>query len=96
MHGVSGYPFYAISILKVWLLIKFWINFKVAFNQVFFTSSGNMLTSAKFLGSEMKCDTSDPDSPKVGNELFNLFTTALNILSKTFPILFAESSSPLH
>ena len=30
----------------------------------------------------MKCDTSEPDYPKVDNELFNYFTTELNNLCK--------------
>ena len=29
-------------------------------------SSDNLVTSEKFLGSEMKKETSDPDSPKIG------------------------------
>ena len=47
------------------------IYFEVSFNQAFLTSAGNMATSEKLFGSGMKCDTSEPDSPKVGNELFN-------------------------
>ena len=54
------------------------------------------MISEKFLGSGMKCDTFDPDFPKVGNELFYLFTKVLETLCKPFPILFAESSAPLH
>ena len=42
----------------------------------------------------MKCDTSEPDSPNVGKELFNSFTTSLKILCGPFPILFAESYFP--
>ena len=44
----------------------------------------------------MKCDTYDPYSPKVGNALFSLFTTALNTFFKRLPILFADSYAPFH
>ena len=46
------------------------IYFKVDFNQYFLAYTGNLVTSAKFLGSRTNYDTSDIDSPKVGNELF--------------------------
>ena len=55
----------------VCFLIKFLISFKVAFNQAFLTSDGNLVTYEKFLGSGVKCDTYDPDYPKVGNVLFS-------------------------
>ena len=48
-------------IRKVWLLAKFLITFKVAFYQVFLTSAGNPVTSAKLIGSVIKCDNSEPD-----------------------------------
>ena len=67
MNGVTVYPFYGSFIRKVWLFIRFLISFKATFNQAFFTSYGILLTFAKFLGSRMNCDTSDPDYPKVGN-----------------------------
>ena len=51
---------------------------------------------ARFLGSGIKCDTSEPHSHKVGNKLFNSFTTAFRNLCKHFPIHFFESSAPLH
>ena len=35
------------------------------------TSAGNMATLARFLGSGMKCDASEPDCPKLGNAFFN-------------------------
>ena len=82
--------------IKVWLLIKFLISFKVDFNQAFFTSAGNLVTSEKFLGYGIKCDTSEPDSTKLYNAFFNSFTTALNNLCKPLLILFAESSDPFH
>ena len=40
-------------------------------------------------------DTSESDSPKLGNALFSSFTTALNILCKPLPILFSGSFDPL-
>ena len=42
----------------------------------------------------MKSDTSEPDSHKLDNEVFNSFTIALNNLCKTLPILFTDSSDP--
>ena len=56
-------------------------------------STGNLVTPEKFLGSGIKCDTSDPDSPKAGNELFNYFTMTLNTLCKHLLILISDSSS---
>ena len=41
------------------------ISFKFAFNQVFLESAGCLVTSMKSLGSGIKCDASEPDSPKV-------------------------------
>ena len=72
------------------------IDFKVAFNQSFLESSGNLVNYAKFMGPGMKCDTSDPDSPKLGNSFFSLFATALETLCKPFPIIFDASSPPFH
>ena len=96
MHGVTGYNFSGKSIIKVWLLIKNLIYFKGAFNQAFLASAVNLASSAKFLGSGLKCDTYEPDSPKVGNELFNSFTAALKYLCKPLTILFAESFDTFH
>ena len=96
MHGVTDYPLSGFSIINIQLLIIFLISFKVAFNQTFLTYTGNMVTSVKLLGSEMKCDTSDPDYPDLGNELFNSFITALNNLCRTFTILFDDSSNHFH
>ena len=62
MHGVTRYPSSGSSIRKVLLLINFLIYFKV---------SGNIVTSAKLLGSGMKCETYEPDSPKLGNKFFS-------------------------
>ena len=96
MHGVTGSNLSGSSIYKVLLLIKFLISFKVAFNRAFLTSAVNLVTSAKLLGYRMKCYNSDPDSPKLGNKLFSLFTIALNNFCEPFPILFAGSSAPFH
>ena len=88
MQGVTDSTFSGSYIRKVWMLITFLIYFRFPFNQDFLTSAGNLVTSAKFMVSGMKCDTSDNDSPKVGSELFNSFTPALNNLWKPLPILF--------
>ena len=72
------------------------IYFKVAFNQAFLKSAGNLVTSTKFLGFGMKCATYEPDSPKADNRLFNMLTTFLKTLCKTLPILFADSYSHFH
>ena len=96
MHGFTGSPFYRSSIRKFWLLIKFFISFKVSFNQAFLTSSGNLVTSEKFLGSGIKCDTYEPDYPKVGYALFGSFTTDLNTLCEPFSVLFADISDPFY
>ena len=71
MHGVTGSPLSGLPIIKVLLLNTILIYFKVAFNQVFLTSAGNLATSAKLLDSGMKCDTFEPDYTKVGNLFFN-------------------------
>ena len=60
----------------------------VEFIQASLTSVGNLVNSEKFLVSDMKCDTSEPDSPKVDNELFNCFKVKLKTFCKPFPILF--------
>ena len=71
IHGVTGSP------TKDLFLIRFFIYFKVYFNQAFLTSTGNLMNNTKFLGYGMKCETSDPDYTKVVNAFFILFTTAL-------------------
>ena len=50
----------------------------------------------RLLGSGLKWNTSETEYPKVDNELFNSFTTALNTLCKTFHILLADSYAPFH
>ena len=72
------------------------ISLKVDFDQYFLPLVGNLVTFDKFLGSGMKCDTSEPDSDKVYNELFSSFTTYLKTLCKPFPIIFANSYSNFH
>ena len=69
------------------------ISVKVVFNQSFLTSAVNLVTSEKFLGSGMEWDTSEKDSPKVGNDLSNSFATDLHNLCKTLHILFTKSSA---
>ena len=86
-----GHPF-----VKVLLLIQFLISFKVAFNQSFLTSAGNLVTSEKFLGSEMKCDTSENDYTKLSYALFSSFTTALETLCKPLNVLFADIYAHFH
>ena len=49
-------------------------------------SSDNFVTSEKFLGYGMKWETSEPDSPKVGNSCGIFFTTVLNTLFKPLPM----------
>ena len=54
------------------------------------------MTYTKFLGSGMKCETSETCYHNLYNEIFNSFTISLHDLCKTLPIIFAESSSPFH
>ena len=60
-----------------WLVFN---TFKIFFNQASFKYAGNLVTSEKFLGSGIKCDTYEPDSHKEVNALFNSFETALQTL----------------
>ena len=94
IYGVTVYPLCGSSIKKVWLLINFLMYFKVAFNQDFLTSAGNLVIFVQLLGSGMKCDTSDPNYIKVGNEIFDSFKTSLKTLYKHFPIILTEISVP--
>ena len=80
MHGVTRSLFSGSSIIKVLFLIILFISFKVALNQDFLKSDGNIVTSENLLGYGIKCDTYYPDSPKVGNALFSLFNVSLNNL----------------
>ena len=96
MHGVTGYPLLLSSIIKVLLLIRFLISFKVASSQDFLTSAANLAYSEKFLDFDMKWDTSDTDSHKAVNELLNSLTTTLNNFCKPLPILFYDSYNTFH
>ena len=96
MYGVTGSHFSGSSIRNFLLLINYLISFKVVLNQVFLTPAGNLVTYAEFLGSRIKRDTSDPDSPELVNALFSSFTTSLKKLCKPLPILFYESSATFH
>ena len=96
MHGVTGSPSCGYSIMKVWLLMRFFISLRVSFNQGFLIFSDNFVTSAKFLGSVMKWETSEPDSPKLVNSYEISFTIILNTLCKPFPILCVALNAPFH
>ena len=96
MHGVTGSPSFWSSIKKVWLLIIFFIYLRVAFRQGFFMFSDNFVTSAKFLGSGMKWETSEPDSPKGVNSCGISLTAVENSLCKPFPVLRVAFNSPFH
>ena len=96
MHGITGSPSFLSSIRKVWLLIRLFISLRVAFIQVFFMFSDIFVTSAKFLGSGMKWETSDRDSQKCGKSCEIYFTTVLNTLCKPFPMLRVAFNSPFH
>ena len=74
-------------------LVRFLISFCVAFSQVLFMSSENMVTSEKFLGSGMKWETSEPDLPKVGKSCEISFAAVLNTLCKYLPF-FVDFKAP--
>ena len=67
MHGVTDSPYFWSSIRKVWLLIRLFISFRVAFILGFLIFFDNFVISEKFLGYGMKWETSEPDSPKAVN-----------------------------
>ena len=96
MHGVTGLSFSGSSSIKFRLLIKLSIYFRVTFRQGFFMSSDNFVTSEKFLGSGMKWETSEPDSPKGGNSCKISFTTVLNTLCKPLPMFHGAFKAPFH
>ena len=58
--------------------------------------SDDLFTSAKFLGSGMKWETSEPDSPKGVNYREISFTTVLNTLCKPFTMLHVAFNAPFH
>ena len=78
------------------MLIILLISLKVALIEDFLTSTGNLATYEKLLGSGMKWSTSEHDSPKEGNERFNYFKTTLRKFCKPLPILFDDISAPFH
>ena len=84
------------STKKVWLLIIFFISFRVAFSQGFFMLSEFFFTSAKFLGYGMKWETSEPDSTKGINSCEISYTNVLNTLCKPFPMLNIAFNAPSH
>ena len=59
-------------------------------------SSDNFVTSAKFLGSGMKWETYEPDSPKGVISCEISFTTVLNTLCKPFPMLRVAFNAPFY
>ena len=77
-------------------MIKLLIYFRAAFIQGFLMLSDNLVTSERFLGSEMNPETSEPDSPKIGNAWKISLTTALNTLCKCLPIFFVYNNASLH
>ena len=94
MHGVTGPPSFCSSIREVLLLIRFFFSLRVAFSQGFLMFYDNFVTSAMFLGSGMKWETSEPDSPKGINSCKTPFTTVLNTLCKPFPMLHVAFNAP--
>ena len=87
MHRVTGSPSFWSSIGKVWLLIRFFVSFRFSFSQGFFMFPDNFVTSANFLGSGMKWETSEPDSPKGVNSCEIFYTNVWNTLCQPFPLL---------
>ena len=96
MYGVTGSPSFGSSIIKFWLLVRFFIYLRVAFNQGSLIFSANLVTSAKFLSSGMKWDTYEPDSPKLVNSCEISDRILLNTLCKPFPILCVALNYPFH
>ena len=58
--------------------------------------SDNLVTSERFLGSEMNPETSEPDSPRVGKSYKISFTKVLNTLCKPLTICFEDFNTSLH
>ena len=56
--------------------------------------SDHFVTSEKFLGSGMKWETSELDSPKGVNSWKVYFTTVLNTFCKTLPMFRLVFNSP--
>ena len=96
MHGVTGSSFFGYSTRKVQFLIKFLISCLFVFSQGLFISSENFVTSEKFLGSGMKWENSEPDSPKGGKSCEIYFTTFLNTLCEPLPMFCVAFDAPFH
>ena len=95
IHGFTGSPFLGSSTRKVWLLIRFLISFWVTFSQGYFILFDNFVTSAKFIGSRMKWETSEPDYPK-SKSCGISFTTVFNKFCKSLPLFFIAFNAPFH
>ena len=59
-------------------------------------SYDNLVTSAKFLGSGMKSEISEPDSPKIGKTCEISLMTALNTLCKPLPMFSVYNNAPFN
>ena len=59
-------------------------------------SSDNLLTSAKFLSSEMKWENYEPVSPKGGKSCETSFMTVLNTLCEPLPMLCVAFNDPFY
>ena len=57
-------------------------------------SSENLVSPAKFLGSGMKWEISETDSPKCGKSCEIYFPTVLNTLCETLPIFHKYFNAP--
>ena len=95
MHGVTNFLLFGSFIINVLSLIIFYFLSKFLSTKPFEVAD-NLVTYAKFLGSGMKCDTSNPDYPKVGNGFLNLITTVFNTLFKPLSILLSDILDPFY
>ena len=57
-------------------------------------SPDNLVTSAKFIGSGTKQETSDTDSTKIGKTCKISLTQALNNLFKPLPMFCVDNNAP--
>ena len=69
---------------------------KSSFQPSFLIFSANLVTSAKFLGSGMKWETSEPDYSKLANSCEISNTIVLNTICKPFQILCVALNAPFH
>ena len=77
-------------------MIKLLIYFRFSFNQGFLVLSDNLVTHAKFPGSWMKYETSEPDSPKIGNVSESSSEIVLNSLCNPLPMFNADNKNTFH